>query len=259
MQLLVKLAAQAKALLLLPTAKLALASRLPSAALLAAKAAAKLKPLPRSCKQSENNDFEKANPHGLAFLFPHLSYLWSVLRTMIIGALLGAVGLLCPSCETGDGWSTGIQVDGHHRTASFDTPPFLVDTLYASMQGPHTNHFFRLPDAKGGPLFLTGYQVAVSDADGTPQTHLNDYLCHTNMDFDVGQWCENVGIESDRSLQTPRLFTLTQGQQHFELPKGFGIPVFPEDNLSMHAQVLNLNNLEADLQVQHSIQLHYTT
>lgn len=171
--------------------------------------------------------------------------------------LLGfAVAVLTAACHSGNVWE--LQTSEHSAgqyALTLTSPALTIDTLYPSMRGPYSNHFFRLDEA--ATVWLTGYEVQVTDT--RQQQPNNDFMCHNNMDFDVANYHRNMGLATARPWQTPRLFTLTQGQQLVQLPEGFGIPVRANDNLSVNAQVLNLNTPNAETAVQQQVIVHYTT
>lgn len=173
--------------------------------------------------------------------------------------------LFLAGCESQPGWQERTTDYESEHVYIATSPAFEVDAMYGSMQGPAQNHYFNLPIKTGWDVgWLTGYTVRVVPANHnqaadeslvTPE--LDAYLCHTNMDVDLEGYHKRFGVTSDRSLQTPRLFTVTQGQMGLDFPAGFGIPLRQRDNLSINTQLLNLNNPEADTSVAHAVVLNY--
>lgn len=138
------------------------------------------------------------------------------------------------------------------RVAEITAPTFLVDREYRSMVGPQQTIYFRLTD-QPELLWLTGYRAVMVGEDGTtpmPQ----DYMCHSNLDLNPQKHRQ---IFREQRPSDGRLFTLSQGQLEIDLPEGFGIPVWSANDLSLTAQVLNLNPGSAPVKVRHKIAIEY--
>src|SRR5690606_29022197 len=102
-------------------------------------------------------------------------------------------------------------------------------------------------------LWLTGYRAVMVGEDGeTPMPQ--DYMCHSNLDLDSAL---HHRVFRHQMPSDGRLFTLSQGQLEIDLPPGFGIPIWSGNDLSLTAQVLNLNPDGAPVKVRHKITIEY--
>jgi hypothetical protein len=131
-------------------------------------------------------------------------------------------------------------------------PVFLVDREYRSMAGPQRSMMFRLTE-KPELLWLTGYRAVMVGEDGAspmPQ----DYMCHSNLDLDGTKHLERFRHQQPSD---GRLFTLSQGQLEIHFPPGFGMPIWSDEDLSLSAQVLNLNPGGDPVKVRHKITIEY--
>lgn len=136
--------------------------------------------------------------------------------------------------------------------------PFLrIDTLYPSMTGPMSVHYFQLAEAGvDSRAWVTRYEVEVKGDQLPPGTEA-EWMCHHNLDYSLQQYYEGYGLKNRAEVQTSRLFTLSQGQTEFKFPKGFGLPLESDLSLSATAQVLNHNVPEIDMKVQQDITFHF--
>ena len=158
------------------------------------------------------------------------------------------------------GWERVVTTQNNDSfRLTFTSPIFKVDTLFPSMTGPAETHFFHAIDDRAPDLvWLTGVGAEVIEADS--RTILGeDFLCHNNLDYALGDYCKYWDLENRKDVLVPRLATLTQGQSHIQFPPGFGIPLRSDHTLSTATQVLNLNQPSANLSIQHQISLEYTT
>ncbi|HLF18268.1 MAG TPA: hypothetical protein VI749_05155 [Candidatus Omnitrophota bacterium] len=139
-------------------------------------------------------------------------------------------------------------------TYDYVSPAYHIDRIYKSMQGPSSTESFLLGDENDDELlWITGMRVQMVEADGATPTS-NDFMCHTNLNFDLNSrklWSGNV------SISFPRIVTLSQGQYTMILPKGFGIPVRANEPLSMMTQALNLNINNPDKRLRHKVTIDY--
>lgn len=164
-------------------------------------------------------------------------------------AICGLVALAALSC--GGGCSgPALEV----RSLEHLSPVYTVDREYRSMKGPSSTQAISFPESDFPELlWITGYRAEMVDAGGKnpmPQ----EYMCHSNLDFDSARHAELHGLPL---YHTDRLFTLSQGQLEIELPRGFGLPYFSDEPLSLVTQVLNLNPDDATRQVRHKVTIEY--
>lgn len=139
------------------------------------------------------------------------------------------------------------------ESREFLSPVYEVDDYYKSMTGPQSTEWFKLGEmVPPQVIWVTGFDAVMVGANGE-ETMPQDYMCHSNLDFDPVR--HNLNFEAKKSI-TGRLFTLSQGQTEIRFPKGFGVPVLSSEKLSLTTQVLNLNYAEP-AQVRHKVELHY--
>lgn len=135
------------------------------------------------------------------------------------------------------------------------SPVYNVDRKYRSMMGPYDQQEVYLLDSEAPPelLWITGYRAVM--VDGSGETAMpQEFMCHSNLDLNVGAHREALGANASFSS---RLFTLSQGQLEIEFPLGFGIPILSSEPLSLTTQVLNLNHEGEPIEVRHRVSLHY--
>lgn len=147
------------------------------------------------------------------------------------------------------------------RTETILSKVYTVDRIYRSMMGPYDTIEIRLDGASAGPesgrsdevLWITGYRAEMVAADGETEMP-QEFMCHSNLDIDVGSHRSSVGAEASFS---PRLFTLSQGQLEIDFPVGYGIPIRRSESLKLTTQVLNLNHDDPDFEVRHRVTVSY--
>jgi hypothetical protein len=140
------------------------------------------------------------------------------------------------------------------RTYVALSPPFHVERIYKSMEGPLSNATFSLGEGPPQIVWITGYRTEVVAEDGTNQAS-PEFMCHNNLVFDAKAHGSLFGTQ--RSAQRARLFTASQGQFGIELPEGFGIPVLTNETLGINTQVLNHNIENPDVKVRHRISIDW--
>lgn len=182
-------------------------------------------------------------------------------------AFLGALVALS-SCDAADAVASALADDPSalaERIAEVEesrtvlSQIYHVDREYRSMKGPFSTVEIRLGKARSAAeelYWITGYRAVMVGPDGaTPMPQ--QYMCHSNLDLDVGEHIRALGAHGSFS---PRLFTLSQGQLEIDFPAGFGIPVRGDEALDLTTQVLNLNPDELPpegVEVRHRVTLDY--
>jgi hypothetical protein len=132
------------------------------------------------------------------------------------------------------------------------SPVYMVDREYKSMTGPWTTTTVALGDGDE-VVWVLGYRAVMAGADGiTPAPQ--EYMCHSNLDFDVARHQQTFG--GSKSI-TSRLFTLSQGQLDIAFPEGFGLPLVASEPLALTTQVLNLNPSSQSVEVRHHVTVRY--
>jgi hypothetical protein len=168
-----------------------------------------------------------------------------------IGLAVGlAIALACDS---------SLQPDAPVHRATFDSPPYELDQVYRSMQGPMSREeLVILEGAKPELLWITGFEArVVSDEDH--DADLPEYMCHANLGFaKMHDHRARFGLNQDgRRKGRVRLFTLSQGQMEARFPPGFGVPVFSDELLSVGTQALNLQNPPPGINVRYKTAIEY--
>jgi hypothetical protein len=131
---------------------------------------------------------------------------------------------------------------------------YFVDKKYKSMLGPDSLQKVTLLEGeKPELLWITGYKAVMMNADASKAVS-QDFMCHSNLDFDPYTYWENFGSNASMS---GRLFTLSQGQQDVQLPAGFGIPIMSNETLDLATQVLNLNLESPNVEVRHKVTIRF--
>ena len=131
---------------------------------------------------------------------------------------------------------------------------YQVDRKYRSMMGPSSSQDIRLLEVDPPELlWITGYQAVMVGADGeSPQAQ--EFMCHSNLDIDIGSHQKLLG---PRPAFSTRLFTLSQGQLSIQFPPGFGIPLLSSESLGLTTQVLNLNHENQTFEVRHKVRVDF--
>lgn len=190
-------------------------------------------------------------------------------RWLIIAFLaLVMVGSGVLLTDTGWGWAKAIKYfvlsgdqkwdkniterDGVH-TMSLVAPIFTIEDYYIPMLGPQSTHHFRISEKKE-LVWFTGYRVDVVDEVGEPIAE--DYLCHNNFEYAVDAYLRNWYLPDRVGTLTSRLFEMTPGQTKLEFPKGYGVPMMTNENMSITTQALNLND-DTTFTLRHRAQLDY--
>lgn len=132
---------------------------------------------------------------------------------------------------------------------------YHIDKKYPSMKGPSSMEKVALLETPEPELlWIVGYEAIVMDPEGTNQVS-QEFMCHSNLDFNARDYWE--AFKSDASM-SGRLFTLSQGQQDIDFPKGYGIPIMSTQKLDLATQVLNLNLDDPDnLNVRHKVTIEF--
>ena len=147
------------------------------------------------------------------------------------------------------------------HSVSFLSKPYEVDRIYKSMMGPSGRSKIRLREGPSELLWITGYRAEIVGP-GSAEPVSPEFMCHSNLGFanmprhrKLFHWLE----PKKRSVlvSRPRLFTLSQGQMDIRFPSGYGVAVLSDEVFNLDTQVLNLNQQQAELQVQHKTTIDY--
>jgi hypothetical protein len=144
-----------------------------------------------------------------------------------------------------------------NRTQAYKmiSPDFYIDGIYKSMEGPKTSNFVQISQ-DSTLLWITGFHVKALDAKTRKQIS-NDFICHTNFDFNDVKYFSNFHLEQRIGKQYPRLTSLSHGLEDFKFPKGYGFPMKGNDLLYVTSQSLNHNIKDASFLIKHEITIDY--
>lgn len=137
------------------------------------------------------------------------------------------------------------------------SPAFLIDGIYKSMEGPKASNYVQLSQ-DSSVIWLTGFHVSAFDAK-TQKPISNDFICHTNVDFNDVKYYNNFHLEDRIGSQYPRMTSLSHGFENFNFPKGYGIPMKGNDLLFVTTQALNHNFTDIQQLVKHQVNIAYTS
>ncbi len=140
----------------------------------------------------------------------------------------------------------------HYKMQS---PTFLIDGIYKSMEGPKASNFVQL-SRDSTLLFITGFSVRAVDAK-TEEPISNDFICHTNVDFNDVRYFSNFGLKDRIGKSYPRMTSLSNGQEAFQFPEGYGVPMLGNDLLYVTTESLNHNLPDLNKLIKHEVSIDY--
>lgn len=135
------------------------------------------------------------------------------------------------------------------------SPAFLIDGIYKSMEGPKASNYVQLSQ-DSTLLWITGFHVRALDAK-TKKPISNDFVCHTNIDFNDVNYFTSFGLTDRIGKQYPRMTSLSHGLEDFSFPKGYGVPMKGNDWLMVTTQTLNHNLPKANFLAKHEVTIEY--
>lgn len=141
-------------------------------------------------------------------------------------------------------------------STSYTTPTFVVDNIYKSMEGPKSMRSFQLNPNKSELVWLNSFEtiaLSTNEKDTLP----NDYICHSNVDYYDGEHFSKWNLDHRIGERYPRLTSISNGVESYSFPKGFGFPVFTNENLFLVSQSLNHNIKDKTFSVKHKMNLGY--
>ena len=136
------------------------------------------------------------------------------------------------------------------------TPTMVIDDIYKSMEGPHATKSFKIDESREELVWLTSFKVEAISTDETKGLS-NDYVCHTNIDFYEVEHFNKWNLSDRIGKSYPRLTTMSNGIESYSFPKGFGFPVFTNENIFTQTQVLNHNITDQVIPLKHKIEIGY--
>lgn len=148
------------------------------------------------------------------------------------------------------------NVDNASEKYKMISPAFLIDGIYKSMEGPKASNYVQLSQ-DSTLLWLTGFHVRALDAK-TKAPVSNDFICHTNVDFNDVAYYSNFHLTDRIGRQYPRMTSLSHGLENFSFPKGYGVPMKGNDLLYVTTQSLNHNYKDISKQIKHEVTIEYS-
>jgi hypothetical protein len=148
------------------------------------------------------------------------------------------------------------QIDNHLQHYKMISPAFYIDGIYKSMEGPKSSNYIQLSQ-DSTLLWITGFHVKALNSKNKKQIS-NDFICHTNIDFNDIKYFSNFHLEKRIGKQYPRMTSLSHGLENFEFPKGYGVPMLGNDLLYVTTESLNHNIPNANYLIKHEVQIDYT-
>lgn len=141
-------------------------------------------------------------------------------------------------------------------TITLFSPTLVIDNIYKSMEGPKVQRSFQIDPTKTDLVWLTSFETQAVSTNEVDQLS-NDYVCHTNIDFYDGEHYSHWNLNERVGTHYPRLTSMSNGIESYKLPKGFGFPVFSNENLFLVTQTLN-HNIKGDaFTVKHKVSFGY--
>ena len=149
------------------------------------------------------------------------------------------------------------RIDNSARQFKMISPTFYIDGIYKSMEGPKSSNYIQL-SRDSTLLWITGFHVKALDSK-TRKRISNDFICHTNIDFNDVKYFSNFHLEKRIGIQYPRMTSLSHGLENFSFPKGYGVPMKGNDLLYITTESLNHNIPDADFFIKHEVTIDYST
>ena len=146
-------------------------------------------------------------------------------------------------------------VDNEMQQYKMISPAFLIDGIYKSMEGPKASNYVQLSQ-DSTLLWITGFHVKALDSK-TKKPISNDFICHTNIDFNDANYWTSFHLTDRIGKQYPRMTSLSHGLENFSFPKGYGVPMKGNDWLFVTTQSLNHNLPDANYLIKHEVAIDY--
>ncbi|HEY3174232.1 MAG TPA: hypothetical protein VGK94_00565 [Candidatus Polarisedimenticolia bacterium] len=160
-------------------------------------------------------------------------------------AALVAAGLAVPDLP---------RAEAKLHTAEFLSKTYVVDRKYKSMTGPSgTQTIHLLTSSPAELLWVTGFKAVVVGADGEASMS-QEFMCHSNLDLNGAIHRRLFNLDR---VTPNRVFTLSQGQQEIEFPKGYGLPILSNEPFDLTTQVLNHNIEGQSFSLRHKVTVEF--
>ncbi|MGC4040228.1 MAG: hypothetical protein QM710_05420 [Flavobacterium sp.] len=148
------------------------------------------------------------------------------------------------------------KVENKQQTYKMISPEFYIDGIYKSMEGPKSSNYVQLSQ-DSTLLWLTGFHVNALDSKSLKGIS-NDFICHTNVDFNDVNYYSSFHLQKRIGSQYPRLTSLSHGMESFSFPEGYGVPMKGNEYLYVTTQSLNHNLPDANFWIRHEVDINYS-
>lgn len=148
------------------------------------------------------------------------------------------------------------KVENKSETYKMISPEFYIDGIYKSMEGPKSSNYVQLSQ-DSTLLWLTGFHVKALDSK-TMKNVSNDFICHTNVDFNDVKYYSSFNLKERIGKQYPRMTSLSHGMENFSFPEGYGVPMKGNEFLYVTTQSLNHNLPDANFWIRHEVDVNYS-
>lgn len=138
----------------------------------------------------------------------------------------------------------------------FTTPTFVISNLYKSMEGPKSDQYLAIDNSSEELLWLTSFKTEAFLSDESTRMP-NDFVCHTNFEYRDAEHYNRWNLTERINKQYPRITSISNGIEAFELPEGFGFPVFSNERIFLNAQALNHNVTDSIFNLKHKIEIGF--
>lgn len=147
------------------------------------------------------------------------------------------------------------KINHKKETYVMTSPQFLIDGIYKSMEGPKSSNYIQLTN-DSSLVWVTGFHVKAIN-NKSLQKISNDFVCHTNIDFNDAHYYGSFNLNDRIGKQYPRMTSLSHGLENFSFPKGYGIPMKGNEYLYVTTEALNHNFPKANFWLRHRISIDY--
>lgn len=148
------------------------------------------------------------------------------------------------------------KVENKSETYKMISPEFYIDGIYKSMEGPKSSNYVQLSQ-DSALIWLTSFHVKAIDNKHF-QPISNDFVCHTNVDFNDVNYYTSFHLKNRIGTQYPRLTSLSHGMENFSFPAGYGVPMRGNQLLYVTTQSLNHNLPDANFWIRHEVDITYS-
>ena len=150
----------------------------------------------------------------------------------------------------------GWKVENQLETYKMISPEFYIDGIYKSMEGPKASNYVQL-SKDSTLLWLTRFEVRALDSKLLNYIS-NDFICHTNIDFNDVNYYNSFHLQQRIGKQYPRLTSLSHGMENFSFPVGYGVAMKGNGLLYVTTQALNHNDPNANFWIRHEVDIQYS-